>query len=90
MQNMKIIEQDSGLWQVWAKNGCSVGFVFDGGWKVSGHRRRRNSLYQCLSRWDNGDWKKQGRLGSSSNFMRAIALLFAKKNIKSARKIQSL
>jgi hypothetical protein len=74
---MKIIEQDSGLWQVWANNGCCVGFIFDGGWKVSGNPRRKKSLYHSLARWDNGDWKQQGLLGSNRNFMRAVAILFS-------------
>jgi hypothetical protein len=73
---MKIMEQDAGLWQVWSKCGCCLGFVFDGGWKVSGIRRRKNSLYRSLAHWDNGDWKKQGVLGSDSNFMGAVAILF--------------
>lgn len=75
---MKIIEQDTGLWQVWSKHGYCVGFVFDGGWKVSGIRRRKNSLYHSLARWDNGDWKNQGVFGSSRTFMGAIAILFEK------------
>ena len=79
---MKIIEQDSGLWQVWAKCGCSIGFVFDGGWKVSGVARRKNSLYHSLMRWDNGCWKQQCLLGSDSNFMRAVAILVKKHEFK--------
>ena len=73
---MKIIEQDSGLWQIWAKGGRCVGFVFDGGWKVSGVRRRKNALYHALIRWDNGHWKRQGVLGTHTQFMKAVAILF--------------
>lgn len=80
---MTIIEQDAGLWQVWNKAGCCVGFVFDGGWKVSGQKRRRNSLYHALAGWDNGPWQKQGRLGKSNKFMGAIKHLFKNENSNS-------
>lgn len=73
---MKIIEQDSGLWQVWDKAGRHMGYIFDGGWKTAMARRHKNSLYHAMLNWSGYPWYMNIQCGSHRNFMKTVSKLF--------------
>lgn len=69
--NMKWIEQDSGLWSVWDKDGNEAGWIFDRGSKVAGEKC---DGYDALDGWAPG-WKATpgNLIGKYKTFMGAVA-----------------
>jgi hypothetical protein len=69
----RVIEQDGGLWHIYAGSDDYRGVLWDGGWKV-GRKRGRRPLYLAYTWWAHAP-TQQRPIFRCRNFMQAVSRL---------------